>query len=150
MNGVWQDVKLPDGKSHSRRRRPLQRFIEHPRAIADRLVRYAKIVGREMSSPAPTAALARGSAIRRSLGEVPSDGRGARIASKECGDKYKYNVGGPGLVAPNVVADNLRRRISCKRPLRLLTDRQAPAVYWLWRAYRVDGRAQYRTFHIDR
>jgi len=45
---VWDDVKLPDGKSlmpgvigH------YSDFIEHPRAIADRLIRYAKIVGRE-------------------------------------------------------------------------------------------------------
>jgi len=45
---VWQDVKLPAGKSlipgvigH------YSDFIEHPQAIADRLVRYAKIIGRE-------------------------------------------------------------------------------------------------------
>jgi len=45
---VWEEVKLPDGKSlipgvvgH------YSDFIEHPQAIADRLVRYAKLVGRE-------------------------------------------------------------------------------------------------------
>jgi 5-methyltetrahydropteroyltriglutamate--homocysteine methyltransferase len=45
---VWQDLKLPAGKSlipgvigH------YSDFIEHPQAIADRLVRYAKIIGRE-------------------------------------------------------------------------------------------------------
>jgi len=45
---VWEGVKLPDGKllmpgviGH------YSDFIEHPRAIADRLIRYAKIVGRE-------------------------------------------------------------------------------------------------------
>jgi len=45
---VWEDVKLPDGKilipgvvGH------YSDFIEHPQAIADRLVRYAKIMGRE-------------------------------------------------------------------------------------------------------
>jgi 5-methyltetrahydropteroyltriglutamate--homocysteine methyltransferase len=45
---VWEDVKFPDGKifipgvvGH------YSDFIEHPRAIADRLVRYAKIMGRE-------------------------------------------------------------------------------------------------------
>ena len=45
---VWENVKLPEGKSlmpgvigH------YSDFIEHPRAIADRLIRYAKIVGRE-------------------------------------------------------------------------------------------------------
>ena len=45
---VWQETKLPDGKTlipgvigH------YSDFIEHPQAIADRLVRFAKIVGRE-------------------------------------------------------------------------------------------------------
>jgi len=45
---VWQETKLPDGTilipgvvGH------YSDFIEHPQAIADRLVRYGKIVGRE-------------------------------------------------------------------------------------------------------
>ncbi|HEX7231189.1 MAG TPA: cobalamin-independent methionine synthase II family protein [Candidatus Binatia bacterium] len=45
---VWKNVKLPEGKmlmpgviGH------YSDFIEHPRAIADRLIRYANIVGRE-------------------------------------------------------------------------------------------------------
>jgi 5-methyltetrahydropteroyltriglutamate--homocysteine methyltransferase len=45
---VWEGVNLPDGKllmpgviGH------YSDFIEHPRAIADRLIRYGKIVGRE-------------------------------------------------------------------------------------------------------
>lgn len=45
---VWEDVKLPDGKflipgvvGH------FSDFVEHPRLVADRLVRYANIVGKE-------------------------------------------------------------------------------------------------------
>jgi 5-methyltetrahydropteroyltriglutamate--homocysteine methyltransferase len=45
---VWQDTKLPDGKmlipgvvSHA------TNVVEHPQLVADRIVRYAKIVGRE-------------------------------------------------------------------------------------------------------
>jgi 5-methyltetrahydropteroyltriglutamate--homocysteine methyltransferase len=45
---VWQDVKLPEGKvlmpgvvSHA------TNVLEHPRAVADRIERYAEIVGRE-------------------------------------------------------------------------------------------------------
>ena len=45
---VWQDVKLPDGKmlipgvvSHA------TNIVEHPQLVADRIVRYAKVVGRE-------------------------------------------------------------------------------------------------------
>jgi 5-methyltetrahydropteroyltriglutamate--homocysteine methyltransferase len=45
---VWQDVKLPDGKmlipgvvSHA------TNVVEHPRLVADRIIRFAQIVGRE-------------------------------------------------------------------------------------------------------
>jgi 5-methyltetrahydropteroyltriglutamate--homocysteine methyltransferase len=45
---VWEDVKLPEGKilipgvaGHS------SDFVEHPELVAERLVRYAKLVGRE-------------------------------------------------------------------------------------------------------
>jgi 5-methyltetrahydropteroyltriglutamate--homocysteine methyltransferase len=45
---VWQDVKLPEGKllipgvvSHA------TNIVEHPQVVADRIVRYADVVGRE-------------------------------------------------------------------------------------------------------
>src|SRR5207248_1658001 len=45
---VWKQVKLPDGKilipgviSHS------TILVEHPELVADRIIRYAEIVGRE-------------------------------------------------------------------------------------------------------
>ena len=45
---VWQDVKLPDGKlilpgvvSHA------TNVVEHPELVADRIVRFARLVGRE-------------------------------------------------------------------------------------------------------
>jgi 5-methyltetrahydropteroyltriglutamate--homocysteine methyltransferase len=45
---VWKDVKLPDGKllipgvvSHA------TNIVEHPQVVADRIVRYAQVVGRE-------------------------------------------------------------------------------------------------------
>ncbi len=45
---VWQDVKLPDGKivipgvvSHA------TNVVEHPRVVADRIIRYAQVAGRE-------------------------------------------------------------------------------------------------------
>ncbi len=45
---VWQDVKLPDGKVLI----PgvldsTTNFVEHPELVADRIVTYAKLVGRE-------------------------------------------------------------------------------------------------------
>ena len=52
-----RDVKLPAGKilipgvvSH-----PTD-LVEHPELLADRIITFAEIVGRETSSPAPTAA----------------------------------------------------------------------------------------------
>jgi 5-methyltetrahydropteroyltriglutamate--homocysteine methyltransferase len=45
---VWQDVRLPDGQilipgvvSHA------TNVVEHPRLVADRIMRFAQIVGRE-------------------------------------------------------------------------------------------------------
>ena len=45
---MWEEVKLPEGKvlvpgvvGHA------TDIVEHPRLVADRLVRYARIVGRE-------------------------------------------------------------------------------------------------------
>jgi len=45
---VWEDVKLPDGKilipgvvGHA------SDFVEHPDLVAERIVRYARLVGRE-------------------------------------------------------------------------------------------------------
>jgi len=45
---VWEEVKLPDGKilipgvvSHA------TNIVEHPQVVADRIVRYAKVLGRE-------------------------------------------------------------------------------------------------------
>jgi len=45
---VWQDIKLPDGKllipgvvSHA------TNIVEHPQVVADRIARYANVVGRE-------------------------------------------------------------------------------------------------------
>jgi 5-methyltetrahydropteroyltriglutamate--homocysteine methyltransferase len=45
---VWKDVRLPEGKllipgvvSHA------TNIVEHPEVVADRLVRYARVVGRE-------------------------------------------------------------------------------------------------------
>jgi 5-methyltetrahydropteroyltriglutamate--homocysteine methyltransferase len=44
----WKDVRLPEGKllipgvvSHA------TNIVEHPEVVADRLVRYARVVGRE-------------------------------------------------------------------------------------------------------
>jgi 5-methyltetrahydropteroyltriglutamate--homocysteine methyltransferase len=51
---VWRDVKLPDGKVLI----PgvvddKTNFVEHPELVADRLLQYAELVGRENVIAAP-------------------------------------------------------------------------------------------------
>ena len=75
---VWEEVKLPAGKvlvpgvvGHA------TDIVEHPQAIADRLVRYAKIVGRENVMAGTDCGLGpRVGEPANLLGEVRSDGRG--------------------------------------------------------------------------
>jgi 5-methyltetrahydropteroyltriglutamate--homocysteine methyltransferase len=82
---VWQDVKLPEGKSfmpgvisHA------TDIVEHPRLIADRLVQYAQLVGKENV----VAGTDCGVGSRVWNGEIAwakfaAMAEGARIASKE-------------------------------------------------------------------
>jgi len=82
---VWQDLKLPAGKSlipgvigH------YSDFIEHPQAIADRLVRYAKIIGRENVIAGTDCGI--GSRVGHpqvGWAKFQSMAEGARIATKE-------------------------------------------------------------------
>ena len=65
---VWQDVKLPTGKilipgvvSHA------TNVVEHPDLVADRIVRFARLVGRERAGGDGLRAWA-GGCIRRSPG----------------------------------------------------------------------------------
>jgi len=71
--GVWENVKLPEGKilipgviSHA------TNIVEHPELVAQRIVRYAKFLGRENVIAAPIAASRRdrstGGCIPRSCG----------------------------------------------------------------------------------
>lgn len=82
---VWQETKLPDGKilipgvvGH------YSDFIEHPQAIADRLVRYARIVGRENVIAGTDCGI--GSRVGHpqvGWAKFQAMAEGARIASKE-------------------------------------------------------------------
>jgi 5-methyltetrahydropteroyltriglutamate--homocysteine methyltransferase len=88
---VWQETKLPDGKilipgviGH------YSDFIEHPQAIADRLVRYAKIVGREDVIAGTDCGI--GSRVGHpqvGWAKFQAMAEGARIASKELWGKSR-------------------------------------------------------------
>ena len=86
---VWKNVKLPDGKilipgviSHS------TVLVEHPELVAERLVRYASVVGRENvigGSDCGFATFAGSKEVHPSIvwAKFKSLADGARIASKE-------------------------------------------------------------------
>ncbi len=86
---VWKDVKLPAGKilvpgviSHA------TNVVEHPELVAQRLVRYAGVVGRENVIGSTDCGFAQAPAHRRvhpsiMWAKLESLAEGARIASKE-------------------------------------------------------------------
>jgi 5-methyltetrahydropteroyltriglutamate--homocysteine methyltransferase len=82
---VWEDVRLPDGKilmpgvvGHA------TDLVEHPEMVAQRLVRYAKIVGRENVQAGTDCGI--GSRVGHEeivWAKLKALGEGARLASKE-------------------------------------------------------------------
>jgi 5-methyltetrahydropteroyltriglutamate--homocysteine methyltransferase len=86
---VWKNVKLPDGKilipgviSHS------TILVEHPELVADRIIRYAEIVGREnviAGSDCGFATFAGSKEVHPSIvwAKLKALSDGARIASKQ-------------------------------------------------------------------
>jgi len=85
---VWQDVKLPAGKilipgviSHA------TNIVEHPELVAERITRYAKLVGRENVIAGTDCGFAQGPLLRRvhptiMWAKFEALAEGARIASK--------------------------------------------------------------------
>jgi 5-methyltetrahydropteroyltriglutamate--homocysteine methyltransferase len=86
---VWENVKLPDGKilipgviSHA------TNIVEHPELVAQRIVRYAKFLGRESVIAGTDCGFAQGPFHRRvhpsiMWAKLESLAEGARIASKQ-------------------------------------------------------------------
>ena len=86
---VWRDVKLPAGKvlipgviSHA------TNVVEHPELVAERIVRYAKLVGRENVIAGTDCGFAQGPFHRRvhpsiMWAKLEALAAGARLASKE-------------------------------------------------------------------
>lgn len=85
---VWQDVKLPDGKilipgviSHA------ISHVEHPELIAQRLRRFAELVGRENVIASSDCGFAQGAGLQRQVpsivwAKLASLAEGARLASR--------------------------------------------------------------------
>lgn len=80
---VWEEVKLPDGKvlipgvvSHA------TNVVEHPEVVADRIVRYAQVVGRENVVAATDCGL--GGRVHPQIGwaKLGALADGARLATK--------------------------------------------------------------------
>jgi 5-methyltetrahydropteroyltriglutamate--homocysteine methyltransferase len=86
---VWQDVKLPAGKvlipgviSHA------TNVVEHPELVAERIARYARVVGRENVLAGTDCGFAQGPFYRRvhpsiMWAKLEALAEGARLATKE-------------------------------------------------------------------
>ena len=86
---VWKDVKLPDGKvlipgviSHA------TNVVEHPELVAERIGRYARLVGRENVLAGTDCGFAQGPFYRRvhpsiMWAKLEALAQGARLASKD-------------------------------------------------------------------
>lgn len=86
---VWEDVKVPDGKiiipgviSH------VTNTVEHPDLVAQRIVQYAKLVGRENVIASTDCGFAQGAFIRRvhpqiMWAKLEALGEGARRATQQ-------------------------------------------------------------------
>jgi 5-methyltetrahydropteroyltriglutamate--homocysteine methyltransferase len=81
---VWQDVKLPDGKllipgvvSHA------TNIVEHPQVVADRIVRYAKVVGRENVIAGTDCGFGGRIHPQIAWAKLEALGQGAKLASQE-------------------------------------------------------------------
>jgi 5-methyltetrahydropteroyltriglutamate--homocysteine methyltransferase len=81
---VWQDTKLPDGKiivpgvvSHA------TNVVEHPRLVADRIARFAKIVGRENVIASTDCGLGGRIHPQIAWAKLAALSEGARLASRE-------------------------------------------------------------------
>jgi 5-methyltetrahydropteroyltriglutamate--homocysteine methyltransferase len=81
---VWKDTKLPDGKvlipgvvGHA------TNIVEHPQVVADRILRYAQVVGRENVIAGTDCGL--GSRVHSQIAWAKLDAlaKGAELASKE-------------------------------------------------------------------
>jgi 5-methyltetrahydropteroyltriglutamate--homocysteine methyltransferase len=81
---VWQDVKLPDGKlilpgvvSHA------TNVVEHPELVADRILRFAQLVGRERVTASTDCGLGGRVHPQIAWAKLEALAQGAALASKE-------------------------------------------------------------------
>jgi 5-methyltetrahydropteroyltriglutamate--homocysteine methyltransferase len=81
---VWKDTKLPDGKllipgvvSHA------TNIVEHPQVVADRIVRYAQVVGRENVIAGTDCGLGGRVHSQIAWAKLEALAKGAELASKE-------------------------------------------------------------------
>ena len=95
---VWEDVKLPEGKklipgviAHT------TNVVEHPELVAQRLVRFAKLVGRDNVIGGTDCGFAQGPFVHRvhpsiMWAKLESLAEGARIATAELWSKKSATV----------------------------------------------------------
>ena len=120
---VWETVKLPKGRilvpgvvSHA------TNVVEHPELIAQRILRYAKLVGRENVIAGTDCGFAQGPFMRRvhpsiMWAKLEALAAGARIATAQLfgGSKRAAKPAAPKRQAPKVKARKVKARASAAR-----------------------------------
>jgi len=118
---VWEKVKLPKGKilipgviSHA------TNVVEHPELIAQRLVRYAKVVGRENVIASTDCGFAQGPFMRRvhpsiMWAKLEALTAGARIATKELFGTGRKRAAKPARGAKAATVTRLKVRASAAK-----------------------------------
>jgi 5-methyltetrahydropteroyltriglutamate--homocysteine methyltransferase len=119
---VWKDVKLPKGRilvpgviSHA------TNVVEHPELIAQRLVRYAQVVGRENVIAGTDCGFAQGPFMRRvhpsiMWAKLEALVAGARIASKALFGTGRKRVAKPARKSAGGNVMRLKARASAAKP----------------------------------
>ena len=112
---VWRDVKLPDGKllipgvvSHA------TNIVEHPQVVADRIVRYAQVVGRENVIAGHRLRIRRPYPSADRLAQAPGIGGGCQAR-----DRRALEIDQPSAhsaASAHVSLRRLRRRRGWPRP----------------------------------
>lgn len=130
---VWQNVKLPKGRvlipgviSHA------TNVVEHPELVAQRLIRYAKAVGRENVIASTDCGFAQGPFMRRvhpsiMWAKLEALVAGARIASKELFAKGAKKAK-PARRAATVTRLKAPARAAKKRPAKPAASRRPKAA----------------------
>jgi 5-methyltetrahydropteroyltriglutamate--homocysteine methyltransferase len=125
---VWKSVKLPKGRilipgviSHA------TNVVEHPELIAQRLIRYADVVGRENVIASTDCGFAQGPFMRRVHPSIMWAKLEALVAGARLASKKLWGSGAPKSAAKPAKKSAARKTVRLKAPARAGRARPAKA-----------------------